>query len=612
MNKIYLLPLLLILIYPAGAISYSGCVGDDYDYPNHPGCYPNIPSGYIHVRMLGLTCEISIPTAGEYKFYVTNLDPDFTNISAYKKGSIERGLNTLKFTVDVPSGGLTVRLEPIEECFDPDDFWFVTGGDNRPFPCFNEQPDVFKQTVEQINVVNPLFVNNAGDLVGGSGIMDNWPTLPCPVTDTMYEKYCEVIDDGRQFWASPIGNHDTCRNWWDDEYVGEEKYKKWIGPLWYSFDVGNTHFVVIDSYEDGACGWCTWDPFARANGYIYNEPRNQFDWINSDLGSATAQAKTHRIVTFHHPVTGRGFIDPDNARDVINMFKANDVSLILVGHDHVYRYEYADGIPQIVSGGFGADSSGFLHWTLVHVKGNTITHTVYEQDKFGTTLTISGRNDGTSDDVTQTVSNYGSYNLPWVRLKYRMMVPYGNATYVAYSYTLQRELPICCHYFDDQVSCYVTISVRRGQSVDVRVYIPEEIEVAATRFFSEVLKGMKNLLGLGNILLDKILSSGKLGEIAESYWGYDYWKMREEIHLFNYTEKQDVYNMTNATIEQLEEILGPPNASYGITYWLNQTIPALDTQAGYRFLDRLLTFGRTYVEFYAEMMRRIQDVFPWS
>ncbi|MBI4361544.1 MAG: hypothetical protein HY558_00060 [Euryarchaeota archaeon] len=132
-------------------------------------------------------------------------------------------------------------------------------------------------------------------------------------------------------------------------------------------------------------------------------------------------------------------------------------------------------------------------------------------------------------------------------------------------------------------------------------------------FFIEVQKALKNIFSLLNIFLDTARADeSKLTDLSNPYWGYKYWGMRLTIHKANSTAPQKVYNLTNATIVQILNITGEPNATSGITYALNQSEVALQTVVGTQFLDRALQFANSYLKFYARMMDRVENEFPWG
>ena len=100
---------------------------------------------------------------------------------------------------------------------------------------------------------------------------------------------------------------------------GNEKY--------YSFDYGNIHFVCLDSMTSGRTGT---SPMAR--------------WLVNDLDE-TAQEWV--VVFYHHSLYTKGTHDSDAEGDLVELrenlipiFEAHGVDLVLMGHSHVYERSY--------------------------------------------------------------------------------------------------------------------------------------------------------------------------------------------------------------------------------------------------------------------------------
>jgi hypothetical protein len=152
-------------------------------------------------------------------------------------------------------------------------------------------------------------------------------------------------------------------------------------PFYYSFDVGNVHFVSL----------CTESPKVQAKENVsakkvrnlpfsYNE---QLAWFERDLKTTKAAWK---VVFFHQPFhTAGGYPAPDDFRkDFGAVCDKYGVQLLLSGHDHSYQKtrritnttrELSDrGTVQVVSG--GGDIKQFNArpnppaWNLLHKKIN--------------------------------------------------------------------------------------------------------------------------------------------------------------------------------------------------------------------------------------------------
>ncbi len=78
-----------------------------------------------------------------------------------------------------------------------------------------------------------------------------------------------------------IGNHDYV----DGKY-GEELFESIYGPVWYSFEVGNVHYIVTP-FQTGA---------DRRSGYSKND---RWRWLENDLANTDPDMK---IVMFNHNI----------------------------------------------------------------------------------------------------------------------------------------------------------------------------------------------------------------------------------------------------------------------------------------------------------------------
>lgn len=99
---------------------------------------------------------------------------------------------------------------------------------------------------------------------------------------------------------------------------------------YYSYDIGNTHFLSLDSYGPDVKGT-----------YMRNELSEQAEWVKRDL----AANKSRWVVAYwHHPPYTMGSHNSDTEKDLVaireNFIKNLEdlgVDLILCGHSHVYE-----------------------------------------------------------------------------------------------------------------------------------------------------------------------------------------------------------------------------------------------------------------------------------
>jgi hypothetical protein len=136
-----------------------------------------------------------------------------------------------------------------------------------------------ERAVYEINQLNPDFVMHVGDMVQGYTRDENqWLKE--------YEEFMSYMDKLNVPWYPTAGNHDVFTAIWDsDDRTYEELYKKYFGPLRYSFDYKNSHFVVM--YTDEAM---TSKPVVSGE---------QIQWLKNDLAGTD---KTSIFIFMHKPV----------------------------------------------------------------------------------------------------------------------------------------------------------------------------------------------------------------------------------------------------------------------------------------------------------------------
>lgn len=198
-----------------------------------------------------------------------------------------------------------------------------------------------------------ISVRNAYQTYVGSSPADFWIWLgdnaypsgtATEYTDNVFNVHTELLKS-LPFFPS-IGNHDygnqsylsaqaLTTNW---EYFNAltlptnaelggvasntEKY--------YSYNYGNAHFIVIDS----------WGASSTIGGVMYN-------WLQSDL---LANTKKFVVCYFHNPPYTKGTHDSDNStidlpsfdirQNLLTLMENNNVDLVLAGHSHIYERSF--------------------------------------------------------------------------------------------------------------------------------------------------------------------------------------------------------------------------------------------------------------------------------
>lgn len=182
---------------------------------------------------------------------------------------------------------------------------------------------IHPKTAALVGQINPAAVITMGDNQYDDAHIEDFTNY----FDKTWGKYKSIMH--------PVpGNHET----YDHTPLGA--YKQYFGKIatpngktYYSWEMGNWHFVAIDSTE--------FSPGLTANA-VSDE---QLNWIKQDLASNT---KPCVAAYYHHPRFSSGdHGDNPNMVELWETLVQNKVDLVLNGHDHHYERFY----PQNAAGG---------------------------------------------------------------------------------------------------------------------------------------------------------------------------------------------------------------------------------------------------------------------
>lgn len=170
-----------------------------------------------------------------------------------------------------------------------------------------------------------------------------------------------------------IGNHDYV----DGKY-GEELFESLYGPVWYSFEVGNVHYIVT--------------PFQTGGDYKSGYSKNdRWRWLENDLANTSSNMK---VVMFNHTVS------PSEDYVIKYDFKKLDLkehNLIawIFGH---YHYNYIEEYNEVLNistarpdcGGIDSSVSGAR---MIYIsRDGEITTNMNYYDLNGTVPEVKGAN----------------------------------------------------------------------------------------------------------------------------------------------------------------------------------------------------------------------------
>ncbi|MGN0536028.1 MAG: PQQ-binding-like beta-propeller repeat protein [Eubacterium sp.] len=226
-------------------------------------------------------------------------------------------------TVTVPSGYQTDNFYiPVEKSRESYDFTLeksdLTAQENHCFLQISDTEigengagewlDNLKKIVAENN---PAFLIHTGDICYEAGLKKHIEQMN---TDTMG---CTV--------RYVIGNHDYV----DGKY-GEELYESLYGPVWYSFDVGNVHYVVTP-FQNGA-------DYKSCYG-----ANDRWKWLKNDLENVDS---SKQVVIFNHTKSPTDDYVMSFGTNKLDLKEHNLIAWVF-GHYHFnYVYE-TDGVVNI-------------------------------------------------------------------------------------------------------------------------------------------------------------------------------------------------------------------------------------------------------------------------
>ncbi|MFE0025318.1 discoidin domain-containing protein [Amycolatopsis sp. NPDC059021] len=208
------------------------------------------------------------------------------------------------------SAGVTVRTKTGSAS----GFVLAAAGDIAEQCTASSSSCVHPKTAKLVEQMNPAAVITMGDNQYDDAHLSDFQNY----FDKTWGKFKDKIH--------PIpGNHegyDSPKNQGYKDYFG--KIATPNGKTYYSWEMGNWHFIALDSNE-----------FAPPDDLAANAESAQLTWLKQDLAKNT---KGCVAAYYHHPRFSSGdHGDQKGSAELWKLLAANKVDLVLNGHDHHYE-----------------------------------------------------------------------------------------------------------------------------------------------------------------------------------------------------------------------------------------------------------------------------------
>jgi 3',5'-cyclic AMP phosphodiesterase CpdA len=258
------------------------------------------------------------------------------------RGSLQRSVPCLALWLGL--------LAPLALAQAPDRVFFTVFGDNRGGKD-GLQPEAFQELVRQMAALSPEFVLGTGDYIYGSGS----PEVLRYQWNEFFRAMAPLQAQRPTYFVPAPGNHEISGG------DGNALFLQYFRRLYFSFDRGGSHFIVLNSEAPGQ------------ESRIADEQRI---WLKKDL--AAAANASHIFVAVHRPLYPVALHQGDSLdmypaeRDGLHrLFVQHRVTCVFQGHEHLYHRQTRDGVVYIITGGGGAPlyaksaDGGFHHFLSV-------------------------------------------------------------------------------------------------------------------------------------------------------------------------------------------------------------------------------------------------------
>jgi hypothetical protein len=166
-----------------------------------------------------------------------------------------------------------------------------------PGAGLGERPTLLfeNEIYRELSLLRPAFAIVTGDLIYGTDVV------------AQNDAFTRIAENSQVPLFMAAGNHDGYAYF--NQFIGElsidglEHFARGRGPLYYSFDVGELHFVVLNSYDGSperrhAGNLIVASPVDNWGGFL---GETQFAWLKADLAAAREDGRVSLLFMHHDP-----------------------------------------------------------------------------------------------------------------------------------------------------------------------------------------------------------------------------------------------------------------------------------------------------------------------
>ncbi len=254
--------------------------------------------------------------------------PTITNVHHVELTGLTSGA-TYHYRVRSSDGTISSDAAFTVAVASPTSFKFAVFGDTQI------NYDLHRAQSDHMLTKNPLFVMHTGDMAQEGNNQTDWENL---------YKAEQNLSKSRVIMPT-MGNHEVQPgsqpyyyffDMYADGLAVPDNGMAAYGPRTYSFDYGNTHHIIISSYQINAA--------------------TEKDWIAADLADANANPNIKWIFAYMHmPLYTAGQWAANKTALALwgPVFDQYHVDIVFAGHNHIYERSYPIKNNVIVSSGNG-------------------------------------------------------------------------------------------------------------------------------------------------------------------------------------------------------------------------------------------------------------------